>query len=112
MRRLRKPGKRETQNGSETSKTTVQAKKVPGTHACKPSVMPDIPEGEDTVSFERHIRVLQTEWKKPNRNAMVVEELMNRTFAMHRRGVIESSNDVQTVFRKFPFLQDPGQVMM
>ena len=68
------------------------------------------PPGEDAVSFERHNRVLQNEWKKPSRNAMLVEQLMHKTFAMRRREIVENSCGVQMLFKKFPFLQDPEQV--
>ena len=41
---------------------------------------------------------------------MVVNDLMDRTFAMRRREIVEISCDVLTLFGKFPFLQDPEQV--
>jgi len=47
---------------------------------------------------------------KQKRNAALVEELMERTFAMRQREIIENSCDVKTLFKKFPFLQDPEQV--
>ena len=72
--------------------------------------MPNVPEGEDDVSFERHNRVLKSEWTKSNRNALMVEQLMERTFPMRRRGILEAPADVQTIFDHYPFLQDPTQV--
>ena len=78
------------------------SKKPPG-----PYVMPDVPVGEDSVSFERHNRVLRSEWTKSNRNAVVIEQLMECTFALRRRDILEDSTDVLT---KYPFLQEPIQV--
>ena len=103
MRRLRKPR-------PETPKIekNVVKKKAP---ACV-QALPEIQPGEDDISFQRHNRVLQAEWSKVKRNVMMVEELMERTFPMRRREILENSCDVQTLFKKFPFLQDPEQVIV
>ena len=103
MRRLCKP-RPETPN----IERSVIVKKAPaGVQA-----LPEIQPGEDDISFQRHNRVLQAEWSKVKRNVMVVEELMERTFPMRRREILESSCNVQTLFKKFPFLQDPEQVIV
>ena len=84
--------------------------KSPGTHTCNPLTLPDVPEGEDSTSYERHNHVLVAEWKKTSRNAMVVDELMSKTFAFRRRAILDDGCDVTALFTKFPFLQDPNQV--
>ena len=68
--------------------------------------------GRDDISFQRHNRVLQAEWSKVKWNVMVVGELMERTFPMRRREILDNSCNVQTLFKKFPFLQDPEQVIV
>lgn len=107
MRRVRKPKNLEPKNSEKTEK--ILRKKVPGIHSAL--AMPDIPAGEDEVSFRRHNNVLRAEWTKSSRNMMVVNELMDVTYGLRRRTILEESMDVETLFEKFPFLQDPDQVL-
>ena len=107
MRRLRKP-KSSDSTTCRSLELEGQKKVTPRPH--KPFTVPDVPEGEDDVSFERHNRVLQSEWTKSSRNAVTVEQLMETTFAMRRRDILQAPTDVQTTFSKYPFLQDPNQV--
>ena len=103
MRRLRKPR-------PETPKIerSVIVKKAPaGVQA-----LPEIQPGEDDISFQRHNRVLQAEWSKVKRNVTVVEVLMEQIFPMRRQEILENSCNVQTLFKKFPFLQDSEQVIV
>ena len=100
MRRIRKP----VPQNKPTSTPERPQHKQPPKRKCL-TVLPDLPPGEDEVSFERHNRVLQVEWKKSSRNALVVEELMTRTFALRRKRIIENPSDVQTLLSTFPFLQ-------
>lgn len=68
MKCVRKP---KSDSGSvEENEKKNQNKKAPGVH--KPLPVPDIPNEEDGVSFERHNRVLQSEITKSNRSAVVV----------------------------------------
>lgn len=39
------------------------------------------PPREDSVSFERHTKALQMEFKKSNRNNALINDLMSRSFA-------------------------------
>ena len=111
MRRVRKKAKSQRTSDSSDKPNedkAVKHKKSPGVH--NPLALPDIPKGEDDVSFERHNRILCTEWSKTNRNAMLIKELMDRTFAMRRREIVDNPCDVQSLFKKFPFLQQSDQV--
>ena len=76
------------------------------TNAVKPLT---VQLGEDAVSYKRHIKVLQVEFKKGHHNGAVVENLMKRSFA-GRRAEIEKEYDLQALFCSFPFLQDVDQV--
>ena len=107
-RRERKPKSSKASTGC-SAELESQRKVVPRPH--KPFALPPIPDGEDTVSFERHNRVLQSEWTKSSRNAVTIEQLMERTFPMRRRDILEESADVQATFNRYPFLQDPDQVL-
>ena len=61
---------RSTIDGSPTSH--VAKPKFPGiTHSV---IKPTIPPGEDTVSYERHIKALQMEFKRSHRNNRIVGE--------------------------------------
>ena len=110
MRRFRHPHNVNPKDKAEKPRKEVLAKKAPGIPGRLS--LPQVLEGEDNVSFERHNRVLGMEWRKTNKNMMVVDELMSRTFAMRRRVIIESPQAVQTLFDRFPFLQDPEQVYL
>ena len=79
-------------------------------HYSHPDSLPPIPAGEDITSFKRHCRVLEAEWRKSRRDLVVVDGLMSRTYAFRRRDIIETGRNVEYLFEKYPFLQDPDQV--
>ena len=64
----------------------------------------------DDVSFKRHVHVLQVEYKKTRRNQAVVDDLMTGTFSFRRNIIMESLNDLDSIFDQFPFLQEGDQV--
>ena len=66
--------------------------------------------GEDTVSFERHNRMLKVEFSKTRRNYDTVSNLMDRTFALRRKAIMNGSYDLSSIFKRFPFLQEHEQV--
>ena len=66
--------------------------------------------GEDDLSFERHNNFLRKEHSKLRPNAQVVKELTTTTFPMRRADILASSCDVQTLFKKYPFLNNVNQV--
>ena len=66
--------------------------------------------GEDSVSFERHTKALQIEYKKTNRNTAVIDDLMTRSFALRRAEILEKECDLPALFNKFPLLQEVDQV--
>lgn len=65
----------------------------------------EVPAGEDDVSFQRHNRVLKTEYVKSHPNMHLVSELMNLTFAMRRADILNNPCDVNTILEKYPSLQ-------
>ena len=71
-----------------------------------------VPDGEDTVSFERHKRALKLEHEKVRPNKQVVEELMSQSFAMRWNDVHDNSYGLDTVFEKYPFLADVSEVSL
>jgi len=71
--------------------------------------VPSIPAGEDQTSFDRHNRVLQLQFSKSNRNGAIIKELMDITYPMRRREIIETGH-LFDIKKKFPFLQEPKYV--
>ena len=65
------------------------------------STPPD--NGEDAISYERHIKAMTAEYRKVNPNEGVVTEPMAITFRQ-RQEVIEKAMLVSEVLLKFPFL--------
>ena len=102
---MRQDRKRTVKSDPSDKEATIKkmTRKAPGPYA-----IPDVPAGEDEISFERHNHVLQSEWAKSSRNAVVIEQLMECTFAMRRRDILDHSfTDVST---RYPFLQEANQV--
>jgi hypothetical protein len=69
------------------------------------------PPGEDAVSFERHTKALQAEFKKTNRNNALVSDLMERSFALRRADILENNYSLAALLSRFPFLQEADQLM-
>ena len=79
----------------------------------KPSLnnlcVPSIPAGEDETSFDGHNCVLHLQFSKSNRNVAIIKELMDITYPMRRRQIIETGH-LFDIKKKFPFLQEPKYV--
>ena len=107
FKEFRRPKK--TRNAVCTTPTLTSKKgKAPG---ITNSVMSPVPApGEDAVSYERHIKVLQVEYKKANRNQAVVGNLMERSFALRRQEILEKTVSIEHILVRFPFLQQADQV--
>ena len=54
--------------------------------------------------------MLSTEFNKTRRNLEVVSGLMDKTFALRRKAILETSMDLNTMFKQYPFLQEIDQV--
>ena len=83
-------------------------KKSPGITQCpaEPRLLP-----EDSVSCGRHNRVLLVEFNKTRRNKEVVSDLMDKTFALRRKKILDNCLDLDSLFKEYPFLQDGNQVL-
>ena len=60
-------------------------------------------EHKNEVSFHRHNRALQAEYKKARRNDQVVQELMSSTFAMRIMMYLKSIPSVDEVLCRYKF---------
>lgn len=129
FRELRRPDTPRKPKGKD--KTTSKPKqKLPGiVNTVKvPTPLP----GEDAVSYERHIRALQMEYKKSRRNSQVIskfmyiaksiivcvctlifaDDLMERTFPSRYAEIRGKPCGIKALFERYPFLQEPDQVYM
>ena len=112
FRRKKSPREKKTTTNDDeqsSSKPCTATGKSPGI-ASVPE-QPVVPPGEDTISFERHNKVLQAEFKKTNRKAEVVSDLLDRTFAFRRQDILANTYDLKVLFEKYPFLQECEQVL-
>ncbi|XP_056608379.1 sterile alpha motif domain-containing protein 3-like isoform X1 [Triplophysa dalaica] len=71
------------------------------------SVASDICVGEDLMSVEAHVKVLQSECSKTHPDVSSVKDLMARTFSWRRREVTEGM-PVDDVLKKYPYLRMPS----
>nr|XP_023656905.1 sterile alpha motif domain-containing protein 3-like [Paramormyrops kingsleyae] len=63
--------------------------------------------GEDATSVERHVKVLQDQYRKTHPDVHIVEDRMHRTFAW-RRQEIANGMMLHDTINKYPFLQNPS----
>ena len=66
--------------------------------------------GEDEVSYERHTKALQAEFKKTNHNNALISDLMQRSFALRRMEILEKNYGLTALLSRFPFLQEADEV--
>ena len=91
-----------------SSKIRKSPKKRPG--ITQIPHQPRFSPGEDAISSERHNKLLKTEFKKTRRNSQLINELMDRSFALRRQTILEHPLNLQSIFDQFPFLHTSDQV--
>ena len=67
-------------------------------------------EVDDDLSFTRHLKVLEAEFRKSKPNLMVVKELMSITFEKRQADIKENPSTIRYILQKYPFLQKEDQV--
>ena len=68
------------------------------------SQLPDIPEGEDQLSFQRFSSQLREEHKRKQPRMAVVEPLMDTTFPQRRRDIMTNVSHISKILEKYPFM--------
>ena len=65
------------------------------------------------VSFDRHNKEIRSSFcrKDGPRNSTVVNELINITFAMRRKDILDNNYHVHAILEKYPCFKEPSQVM-
>lgn len=66
--------------------------------------------GEDATSIDRHVKVLQDQYRRTQPDVDVVEQLMIRTFAWRRKEIADGMTVMDAV-NKYPFLRNPYGVV-
>uniref|UniRef100_A0A1X7VY76 Uncharacterized protein n=1 Tax=Amphimedon queenslandica TaxID=400682 RepID=A0A1X7VY76_AMPQE len=69
-----------------------------------------VPLGKDEVSFLHKRFTVRAQ--EDNHNPQVMNELMASTFSMRQQDITENPRSVQTLFEKYPFLNDVQQLML
>ena len=90
-------------SSTQDSQPQLKPGRSPGSIA--PQKVPNVPPGEDDVSFQRHNRVLKSEYAKTRPNKKIVTELMTLTFPMRRTEILNNPCDINQLLEKYPFLQ-------
>lgn len=88
---------------TKSESSTKVSGKFPGSLECLEP--PVVPPGKDQKSFERHNRVLLTQYGKSHPNHQIISDLMELTFAMRRSDILHTPMDIHGILQKYPFLQ-------
>ena len=59
------------------------------------------PPGEDAVSFERHTKALQAEFKKTNRNSALITDFMSQSFALRWMEILKNNYNNNALLQGF-----------
>jgi len=109
FKELRRPPK--SKKTSDSPKLTgADKQKPPGLNVKAIMNPPDVPPGEDVISFRRHNNLLIAESKKSRANMLLVNECMEKSYEMRRRDLLSELYSITVVFEKYPFLRKPEQV--
>jgi hypothetical protein len=93
---------------SQVDATTSNPKRIKLTAARS---LPPIPEAETIETYKDHCKRLCKEMAKPKaRNLTLIKEIMDCSFAMRRREIIEEPKPVAVILKKFPALSLPFEV--
>ena len=61
-------------------------------------------EGEDDVSYERHVRCMKAEFSKRRANGAFVAQLMKLSYGHRRSWILAEARDAQAILEQCPFL--------
>ena len=83
---------------ANASSPAPQAKKRK-VQKCTPwNLAAKLPDGEDEVSYKRHLMSLKAEWSKRHPNEQFVDQLMKLTFAQRRQWILTEPRLASTIF--------------
>jgi len=93
--------------------TGAEKQKPPGLNVEEIMNPPDVPPGEDAISFRRQSRynnLLIAESKKSHANMLLINECMEKSYEMRHRDLLSELHSITVVFEKYPFLCKPEQL--
>ena len=97
---------------ANASSPAPQAKKRK-VQKCTPwNLAPKLPDGEDEVSYKRHLMSLKAEWSKRHPNEQFVDQLMKLTFAQRRQWILTEPRLASMIFEECPFLSSLKHVSL
>ena len=101
--------KQQTLKSHENEATTSNLPKEMKLVATKS--LPPIPEAETQETYKDHCKRLCKEMAKTKgRNLTLINEIMDCTFAMRRREIVEEPKAVTAILEKFPAITLPFEV--
>ncbi|CAB4017012.1 Hypothetical predicted protein, partial [Paramuricea clavata] len=100
--RKNKPEHKEKSSSSTSDILTKPAKRL---KLAGPNALPDIPSGETEDTFKDHMKRLQKEMTKTKgKNQQLIKTLMDATFAMRRREIVQNAVSINDLLKRFPAL--------
>ena len=72
--------------------------------------LPNFPPGQDASALENNRQLLEDEMKKRTPNAALVNQLMNQTFSLRRKEIVEEQPPVKRMLERWPALFRKQQV--
>lgn len=72
--------------------------------------LPDFPQGQDASTLECSRQLLENEMKKRFPNAVHVNQLMNQTFSLRRKEIVEEQPPLKQMLERWPALFRKQQV--
>ena len=106
--RKNKPEHKEKSSSSTSDILTKPAKRL---KLADPNALPDIPPGETEDTFKDHMKRLQKEMTKTKgKNQQLIKTLMDATFAMRRREIVQNAVSINEHLKRFPALTLTSEV--
>ncbi|KAK7921878.1 hypothetical protein WMY93_008780 [Mugilogobius chulae] len=89
---------------------TPQGRSIKRARRSETNFLPNFPEGQDEMALENARHILENEAKKRSPNTTVVNQLMNQTFALRRKEIVQDQPPVHLMLSRWPALFKKPQV--
>lgn len=86
------------------------AKNIKRPRRSETNFLPKFPKGEDKLTLESSRLILENELKKRSPNGLSVNHLMNQTFSLRRKEIVEEQLSVKLMLERWPALLCKQQV--
>ena len=111
MKNIRNSKTRSTKIKHDMESLIPAAKKQNSTQ-CLPRfpVPPVLPASEDDASYARHIKRLQLEWKKPSPDRHTISTLMDLTYPLRHKEIVEKPQQIVEILKVYAPLKKIEEV--